>query len=474
MPTPLPGFIGPSYTLRALSYDAQRTVNLYPELGELGTGKNREIAALVGTPGLQKIVTIQAPNRGLYTAGNGRVFAVNGTKLYEITVTTALDSGTLATGSGPVSIADNGVDLLIVDGVKGYTFNFATSIFAQITDPDFPVASSCAFVDQYLVVNQVGTRNFYVSNLASASDWDSLDFSAKEGAPDVLQTLLVDHREIWLFGLISSEVWFDAGGFDFPFERREFLEYGIIGDTARKIDNTVFWVSRDQNGQAIGMRADGYAPRRFTTHAIEQAIATYGDISGATAYTMQLDGHSFYVLNFPNAPTTWVFDASTGLWHERQSWKAGGGFGRHRVQNHTFSGGYHIAGDYENGNLYLMKQEVYSDDGNEIPRIRRSPHASNNGSRITAHSFQLDMETGRGLPTGQGSDPQVMLRVSKDGGHSWGNELWVSAGKQGDFRHRALWRRLGIARDWVFETTISDPIPVTLISALVELEPMRS
>lgn len=472
---PLPGFIGPSYQLRAVSVDAQRCVNLYPEMNEIGAGKNREVASLVSTPGLERIATLESPSRGLHTSGSGRLFAVNGTKLYEITTSAAIEWGTLETGSGRVGMADNGIDLLVVDGVKGYTLNLTTGVFAPIADEDFPVANACAFADQYLIVNQVGTRNFYISALAGATDWDGLDFAAKEGAPDELLTLLVDHRELWLFGRISSEVWFNSGAFDFPFERREFLEYGIAApDTAQKIDNTVFWVSRDQNGQAIVFRAEGYQPRRVSTHAVEQAIAGYGDISGATAYTMQMDGHSFYALNFPNADTTWFFDASTRLWHERRSWKAGGGFGRHRVETHAFAGGLHIAGDYATGDLYEMKSSVYADDGNEVERFRSSPHVSNNGDRLTVHTLQLDMEAGRGLSNGQGSDPKVMLRVSKDGGHTWSSERWASAGKQGEFRHRAIWRRLGVARDWVFEIKVTDPIPVTFISALLNVEGLRN
>lgn len=472
---PLPGFIGPSYQMRALSFDAQRTVNLYPELNEIGTGKNREIASLVYTPGLEKVATVESPNRGMHVSGTGRAFAVNGTKLYELTRTGVVEWGTVQTGSGRVGMADNGIHVLIVDGQKGYTFHLGTGVFAQIADPDFPVADACAFVDQYLVVNQVGTRNFFLSNLADATSWDGLDFAAKEGAPDALLTLLVDHREIWLFGLQSTEVWFNAGSFDFPFERREFLEYGIAAkNTAQKMDNSVFWVSRDRNGDAIVMRAEGYQPRRISTHAIEQAISSYGDISAATAYTMQMDGHAFYCLNFPNADTTWVFDASTQLWHERQSWKPGGGLGRHRIENHAFAGGFHLGGDYANGNLYRIRTDVYSDDGNEIARMRRSPHVSNNGDRVTIHTLQLDMETGVGLIDGQGSDPKVMLRVSKDGGHSWSVERQASIGKQGEFKRRAIWRKLGIARDWVFEVRVSDPVPVTFISALLRADGSRN
>ena len=472
---PFLGFIGPSYTLRSVSVDAQKSLNLYPEINEIGTGKHREIAALVSTPGLTRIATLEGPGRGLYAAGNGRLFAVSGSKFYEITLTAAVEYGTLSSTTGQVGMADNGIDLLVVDGVKGYVFTFATNTFAEITDPDFPTASACAFMDQYLICNEVGTRKFWISALADATDWDGLDFATKEGATDELLTLLVDHRELWLFGRTSTEVYFDSGASDFPFERRAFLEKGTAAaDTAQKMDNSVFWLERDVNGKHIVVRADGYQPRRVSTHAVETAIDSYGDTSGASAYTMQSGGHSFYILNFPNADTTWALDVSTSLWHERDYTKSDGTHTRHRAQNHAFAGGRHIVDDFENGNLYQMSDSVYTDDGAVITRQRRSPHLNANGRRLILHSFQLDMETGMGLASGQGKDPQAMLRISRDGAHSWGNEHWASAGKQGKFLHRAKWNRLGQARDFVLEVTITDPVPVTLISALLEAEGLRN
>jgi hypothetical protein len=472
---PFVGFIGPSYQLRSVSVDAQKTLNLYLEINELGTGKNREIAALISTPGLTRIATLAGPGRGLYTAGNGRLFAVSGNKFYEITLTAALEFGTLNTSTGIVCMSDNGFDLLLVDGLNGYVFTFATNTFAQITDPDFPVASACAFVDQYLIVNVVGTRKFQISALVGATDWNALDFATKEGATDELLTLIVDHRELWLLGRTSTEVYFNSGALDFPFERQGFLEQGIAAaNTLQKLDNSIFCVSRDVNGQNIVNRALGFQWKRVSTHAVERAIAGYGDISTATSYTYQEKGHAFYVVNFPNANTTWALDVSTGLWHERDYTKADGVHTRHRAQNHAFAGGRHIVDDFENGILYQFDDSTHTDDGAPITRQRRSPHLSNNGARFAMHAFQLDMETGVGLASGQGSDPQVMLRISRDGGHSWGNEHWKSAGKQGKFKHRALWRRLGTGRDFVFEVTITDPISVALISALLDAEGLRN
>ena len=469
------GFVGPSYVARSSNVSADRTVNLYPELTETGAGKNQEIAALVQRPGLLKLATLgSGPIRGLYRASTGNVFAVSGTGLYEITVPTVpvlLATGT--TGSGPVSMADNGIHLVMVDGAKGYALNLSTGVVVEITDADFPDnATVVQFQDQYIIVNQPGTARFWISGLADAPNWDGLDFASAEGSPDRLVTLLVNNRELVLFGAQSTEIFFNSGNPDFPFERIQgaFIEQGIAAAaTAKEIDNSPFWLGHDENGYGIVWRLVGYQGKRVSTHAVETALKSYGDLSGASAWVYQMGGHSFYCLN-AGGNTTWVYDISTNLWTEQTYTKTTGGEIRHRAENHCFDGTRHLVGDFENGNLYEMKDDVFTDDGAEIVRMRRAPHISNNGKRLFHGSFQLDMETGVGLSTGQGSDPKVMLRFSDDGGHVWSGEKWVSAGKIGKYRHRAIWRRLGCSRSRVYELKITDPIKVTLISAFLETE----
>ncbi len=456
-----------------MNVDAQRCVNLYPELDELGTGKEHEIAALVGSPGLKKLSTAGlGPCRGLYYSSVGRSFMVSGITLYEVTTPNVpIPMGTLTTGLGSILMTDNGTDLVLADGAKGYTFRFATNAFNQIGDPDFPPGANVAqFLDQYIIVNQPGTGKFWFSAISDATNWDGLDFGSAEGEPDNLLTLLVDHRELWLFGDRSIEVFYDSGDADNPFQRVPggFIEEGAIAGTVQKIDNTLLYVMVNDKGQAIVKRAESYSPRRISTHAIEYALSTYGNLSGATSYTYILDGHSFYALNFPAAATTWIFDAATSLWHERQSLKADGTITRHRAEQHIFDGTRHLVGDFENGNLYEMSDAVFTDDGQPIMWLRRAPHLSSTGKRIFHGAFQLDLESGVGLPAGQGSDPQLTLRWSNDGGHTWSNERLASMGKQGEYRRMAIWRRLGEARDRVYEVKSTEPVKQVWISAFLE------
>ncbi len=470
------GFVGPAYTLRSVNVDCQRLVNLYPESNELGTGKNQEIAALVGTPGLVRLSTMgTGPVRGLYQSSKSRTFAVSGTGFYEVTTPTAPSLlGTLTTGAGRVSMTDNGVDLVLVDGAKGYRFTFSTNTFQEITDPDFPAGASISqFFDQYIIVNDPDSQKFWFSALSDASSWDALDFQQAEGSPDNVIALLVDHRELILAGEWSTEVFFNSGDPLTPFTRIQgaFVEEGLAArDTLCAMDNTIFGLSKNKNGQGFVRRTTGYQAQRISTHAIELALASYGDLSGATAYTYQEKGHSFYVLNVPGAKTTWVFDAATNLWHERQSVNSSGQLDRHRGEVHCFSGGLHLVGDYENGNLYKFDDNTYTDDGQPITALRRAPHISNNGKRVSHPIFQLDMETGVGLASGQGSDPKAMLRWSNDGAKTWSNEHWTGIGKQGEYKARAIWRRLGEARDRVYEVSITDPVKRIFISAFIEPE----
>lgn len=458
-----------------MNVDCQRCVNLYPEIDEMQTGKEKEIASLVQRPGLVKRHTLgSGPIRGIYQASNGRVFAVSGQNFYEFTIDAVTDYGALLDSTaGRVSMTDDGTDLVLVDGLKGYHFTFDTDTFAEITDTEFPTGADVVqFFDQYLIVNEPGTMRFWWTD-TGAANWDGLDFASAEGNPDELLTLLVDHRELWLFGTESIEVFFNTGDADLPFQRREgtLIESGIAAiNSVCQLDNTPAWVSRDKNGAGMIVRGVGYNPKRISTHAVEQAIKGYGDISGASAYTYQIGGHHFAAFNFPGADRTWVYDATTELWHEETYTLSDGTMSRHRIEHHCFDGQRHWAGDFQNGNLYTMEESVYTDDGQMISFLRRNPHTSAGGRRIFTGSFQLDMETGTANSSGAGSDPKIMLRYSKDGGHRWSNEKWRGLGKVGEYKKRVIWRRLGSSRDLVIEVRCTEPIKQVWISGLFEME----
>jgi hypothetical protein len=414
--------------------------------------------------------------RGVYAASTGALFAVADNKLYQLTLSVDTWSyselGTLNSGHGPVSMADNGEHVVIVDGSYGYVWTLDTSSFAQITDPDFPGADQVTFQDGYFIFNRPGTQQFFISGLNDTA-FDALDIASAEGSPDNLVGLISDHQNLYLFGERSTEVFYDSGDADFPFVRTQgaIIEVGCgAAFTIAKAQGSVMWLGKDEMGRGLVYRAQGYQPQRISTHAIEKVMQDLGDISDARAWTYQQGGHVFYCLNLPGAETTWVYDLSTQLWHER-AYLDQGQYERHRADCHAFAYETNVVGDYETGAVYALDPETYTDASAPILRERAAPHVSKTPVRLFHSAFQLDVEAGVGVDGGgQGSDPQAILQWSDDGGHSWSSERWASFGAMGARATRAMWRRLGSSRDRVYRVRISDPVKVTLLGADLEVE----
>jgi hypothetical protein len=476
MKTPI---LGSAYVARSVNAADNRMVNLFPEIVPEG---GKEPAFLQRAPGLTRLATLgTGPIRGMWQFGNYG-YAVSGNTLFQInSAWNAIPKGTVL-GSGPVSMADNGTQLFVAANPEGYIYNVVTDTFQQITDPDFPGAVSVGYIDGYFVFNEPNSQKIWVTALLEGTIIDPLEFASAEGSPDGVVAVFVDHREVWVFGTNSTEVWYDAGLLDFPLTRIQgaYNELGCAAPySVAKMDNQVYWLGKDARGQGIVYRAAGYMGQRVSTHAIEWQMQEYADISDAVGYTYQQDGHNFYVLNFPTANTTWVFDVATGAWHERASFD-NGQFNRHRGNSQMYFNSQNIVGDYENGKIYKFDLEVYADD-NEPQKWLRSwralPTGANNLARTIQHSLQLDCETGVGLNNGQGSDPQVMLRWSDDGGHTWSNEHWRSMGAIGRFGKRTIWRRLGATmkiRDRVYEASGTDPVRIYIMGAELLLSGTRA
>jgi len=480
MKTPI---LGSSYVARSVNAADNRMVNLFPEVVPEG---GKEPGFLNRAPGLKFLQTIgDGPIRALWShqTSNNNFYVVSGMEVYRVF---DLD-GTpeligRVSGTGPVSIADNGTQIFFACNGPSYIYNEQTRVFAPITDPDFPGAVTVGYLDGYFVFNEPNSQRVWVTSLLDGTSVDPLDFASAEGSPDGLVAINVDHREAWLFCSDSVEVWYDAGGADFPLVRIQgaFNEIGCApAFSVAKLDNSLFWLGQDARGQGIVYRANGYTGARVSTHAIEYAIAQYGDISDALAYTYQQEGHTFYVLTFPSANATWVYDAATQAWHERAG-LTNGEFTRHRSNCQCNFKGNIVVGDFENGNIYTLDLQTYADNGSAqkwLRSWRALPTGQNNLKRTTHHSLQLDCETGVGLSTGQGSNPLAMLRWSDDGGHTWSSEHWTSMGRIGEYGHRTIWRRLGMTlklRDRVYEVSGTDPVKLAIVGAELHASPTNA
>ena len=471
--------LGSAYVARSVNAADARMINIYPEIVPEG---GKEPAFLQRAPGLTQLATIgTGPIRGLWTFG-GYGYVVSGSTLFQIDnnwIATA--KGTIA-GAGPVSMTDNGIQLFVAANPQGYIYNANTDVFQPITDPDFPGAVTVGYLDGYFVFNEPNSQKIWVTALLDGTSVDPLEFASAEGDPDNVVAIFIDHREVWVYGTNSAEVWYNAGTLDFPLARIQGA-YNELGCAApysiAKMDNQIYWLGKDDRGQGIVFRAAGYMGQRISTHAIEWQMQEYSDLSDAVGYTYQQDGHSFYVLNFPSANTTWVFDVATGVWHERASF-LNGDFNRHRGNSQMFFNGQTVIGDYQNGKIYKFDLEVYADDGQPqkwLRSWRALPTGANNLTRTVQHAMQLDCETGVGLNLGQGNDPQVMLRWSDDGGHTWSNEHWKSMGRIGRSGFRTIWRRLGATmkiRDRVYEVSGTDPVRIYIMGAELILSGTRA
>jgi len=465
-------FVGGTYKSRSPYWDGQECVNLFLEMGGEGS---KTPAALLGTPGLTALGMLRELGgevRGMIEA-NGYLYAACASNLYRVTPAGAVyDLGAGSSYTGPVSLADSGVELCLVDDSGAcYVHTYATGVTVRVTDPDFPGSVRVAYLDGRFLHITPDSQQFFCSDLFNGSSFNGLAFASAESQPDKLVSLIVDHREVWLLGARTVEVWFNSGAADFPYERRDgaYLEIGCgARNSVAKLDNTVFWLS--DRGTIV--RAAGYTPQIISTRAIEYQISTYAVTDDAVAWAYTHEGHAYYVLTFPAAGATWVYDASTGYWHQRESW----GLNRWRANCHAEFAGMHLVGDVANSKIYYLNMDAYTEDGARIRRTRVCPIMTNDGARVRMDSLTVDFQPGVGLPagSGQGEDPQAVLDWSDDGGQTWSNQYSASLGKLGQYITRVIWRRLGMFRNRVLRLTITDPVKVVITGAYAQITGGRS
>lgn len=444
---------------------AQERVNLYVEMHPDPESNG---ISMYPTPGMVAFVNFGAnPARGVYQKGD-YLYVVNGSTLWEVTADGVSTSrGTLNSSGGRVDIADNGTQMLIVDGTDGYIYTFATSTLAEIADADFPPSTTCAFLNGYFIVQKTDSAQFYISGSYDGTTWDALDFATAESDPDNLVRVSVDNGTVILFGEKTTEFWGDSGAEDFPFARigAAAIQWGLASRwSLAKFDNSLIFLRKNQLGAVQVCVMSGTSAAPVSTPELDFIFSQYSSVEDATGFSYMVSGHPMYQINFPSAGKSWEYDGLSKEWHERRS-----GEGRHRANMQcNFLNESYVA-DYENGKVYRLDQNVYTDDGQTIIREFVTRH-NKSGEFIHISKLWLEMQAGVGLENGQGSDPQVMLQISKDGGHSWGNELWRAIGKIGEYTKRAMWLRLGRSRDWLFRFRVTDPVKTVFVAGWAEYE----
>ena len=475
----MPGFSGPSYVASSSIAADQRCMNLYVD--EIQAPGEKARAVLMNVPGLETWQDLGVgPVRALFQQ-DGRAFAIAGTTFYELfSDASNLNRGTVAVSNEQASICSNGragLQLLIVTAGKGYTFTLSTNTFAQIADVDFPAnARVGAYLDGYGLVLDTGGR-FFISTLNDFTGWAAADVAARSRASDLWEMLVVQPPLVWLFGNLTTEIWYNNGNATFPFGAVQgvFVDEGIaVPYSVASIGGTLLWLSANRAGDRQVVSAPNYTPTVLSTPAVARAIQSYGTISDAVGYSYEEAGHLFYVLTFPTAKATWAYDMTTKQWHERGTWNANdGAYEAHPGRCHCLAFGQQLLGSRNDGKIYRQSLSLYDFAGSTRRWLRRPPHVADELVQLFHNELTLDVEVGVGLTSGQGIDPQIMMRFSDDGGKTYGNEHWAPMGKQGDYRARVTWDRLGSARDRVYEFSGSDPVQTALIDAHLDIRKGR-
>ena len=462
-----------AYQSASVIANAQRCINLYPEANPQETQPPVPVTHLQ-TPGMVRKCTLSPgdPVRGVYFSTRGKLYAVAGTGVFVVNADWSFSQiGTMVTSNGPVSMKDNGTNMIIVDGTSvGYNVTLASNTFATITDVNFYGGNYVDVLDTYFVLNKPDSPQFYISESGSVT-FNPLDFATKAASPDDIATLIVLRRDLILVGTQTGEVWVNAGTADFPFAALPgaSFNYGTIApNSIAAADISAYWLSQNEQGKAIVVSLTNYQAQRISTHAIEHELQQYNEIGDAIGWTQQNDGHTFYWLTFPSANVTWVYDIATKQWHQRAFTNNDGAFFRHRANCCCYAYGENVVGHVNDGSLYVLDTSAYDDYGNDIVRVRGFPHMIADAQRVTYERFIANIEVGT-VPGQLSSNPALLsLRWSDTRGASWGNPIRKSMGATGQYYTSINFDRLGDARDRVFELSWSGRQKCSLNGAFVE------
>lgn len=459
-------FLGQAYSSRSPVLATQTAINIYPVVNET---KGSDVGGFYGTPGRKSYFQGSGEVRGLWNAEGAR-YAVIGNTVWGLdTSWNGTVIGTLPNSSGKVSMIDNGVQVAIAHQDGMHWTGIGSTALAPVANA--PLGAILATQDDYVIFTENVGGQWGLTALGDLSTINPLDIATAEGSPDNLLACASLHEEVWLLGAETTEIWDDTGAAFFPFQRASggFIEIGCCARlSVVKINNSIMWLGRDKNGRAVVYRANGYLPVRVSTHAIEESIQGYSDVTDAYAYGYQEEGHAFYVISFPTGDQTWAFDLTTEWWHQRATQDSNGVLHADAPNCYCNWDGLHVVGDKSNGKIYQSSVLFTDDDGTPLYRERSWEHATGDHLKIRLDSFELVALMGDG--DGSGGAPIVWLQISQDAGQSWGYERQRTLGPIGVRKARARWRRLGAGRDTVLKVATTMTNRISWISGIIHGE----
>lgn len=483
-----PAFVGASHTGASLTADAERTVNLYVERAESKGARNAD-GILLPTPGFSRWSSSPQLGGRAMAFVDGRLFAVMGQRFEEYSATgTRTEWGTVTADGNQAQLVYNGKvggQLAINSGGSIYVFTLATNSF---TGPHFAGATTTmlAYSDGYGLAFEQTTGKVYLSALNDFATWSAGTFFQRSKFPDPWQTMFVDPNGlIWLIGTDTFEVWYDANPASTqPFSPLSglFGRYGIAAPWAFSVSGQgMHWLSRSPEGGATVVATRGSVPTPVASAAVDTAIAAYrrsSRITDAEMLTYFDQGHTFVNTTFPSAFGTWSLNAEVKEWSERGVWNSG--MNRYDVwapRVHADAFGKHLVADRTSGTIWEMDTAISTDvNGQGIRRLRRAPALNTEFKRTAIDNVQLIMDVGVGLASGTTSDtdPVAALRLSNDGGRTFGNEHQAAIGRIGEYSRRVEWNRLGTVENGVIEIVWSDPVPCRVVDAYVNAREGRA
>lgn len=464
------GFTGGTYKALSSYIAADQAINVYTETRDVpGSAKQ---ATLYGTPGLKRFLTVASIGGRGWFSQDGQTWTVVGDTLYEIDVETetATSRGTVQNDGTLCSFASNGQggdQLGIVSAGHFYVLDLTTDVLTEVTLP-FSNAGMIAFLDGYGLINQVDSPIVWYTNLEDFTVIDALDFFARSGTSDNITAIAVTRDRVWTIGNKTTTQFYDSGDADTPFlpYPGTTVRVGIIAAQSLIVFNDIlYWIAQSDSGVATVVRATDPSTETISTPPIALFLDNCPSLADAELLAYGEQEHIFIAMTCPSSTDdvkTYVYDEREQLWHARAGWdERTGTYTRWRSRGCVESTGNVFVGDYANGHLYTLNHDTYTDNGTMIMRERIAPYASNDASTwLFVNEVQLGIQAGVGLSSGQGSDPQVELLVSRDGAHTWISAGFASLGKIGEYAARAIWRRLGRFRAdlMVLRVRQSDPV----------------
>lgn len=517
--TEFPQFVGPSYHYKGLKADCQDSVNFESIPVESGSSPYKSM--LIGTPGTKHLkfrldgtILESIPTgveggviRGMFRPAVGfgsrtipSLVVAAGRYLWEVVPPVdgisdlrkicEISSGTSVDYTSSVDFADGGGEsgsnyppkFVVADG-SFYTIvnldDYSASTIDTTVTPNAP--TKLAFLDARIYscgtdfVSGKPQGRLYWSAINDPSSWGATDFISAAVKNDPLMSVRTVGNYLWLVGTETYEVWqttTSSGTLYSPIRKVSGAADAVgtaSADSVATIGDNIFFVGNGDVGRSRIYHGHGVKLNYISTDAIEDEISGYDTINDARGFCYSEGGLTYYVVTFPTADVTWVYNLEGKCWHKRSSYNRDGLTHKWDISNAILCDGYVIASSDRDSKLYFLGRDIYDDDGTMILRRRMAPHMVRNGKLMRHYSLTLEVDTGNGLAYGQGVEPQIMLRAYDDGGMTPRAERWKTTGRMGHYHTKVKWIGLGTAKDRVYEIKTSDPVKWSVYSARIEV-----